>query len=179
MPAVNSTDQNARFIAGCLFLTLAAVISLKAIASYPFISLQSLSAQRGNVQIFDWFVGFTPDVVTATWAGNDDNRAVAGNHVTGGGVMAAIWHDYMQAYLAKRPAEALAFAASVYPLTKVAPFSIANCVAGGLEEVGDGIEKIDDGIEETFSERHYRERGVKTFFGRLVRESGRIFLTTP
>jgi penicillin-binding protein 1A len=122
-----------------------------------------------------WFVGFTPDVVTATWAGNDDNRAVAGNHVTGGGVMAGIWHDYMQAYLAKRPAETLAFAAPEHPLTKVAPFSIATYVADGLEEVGDGIEKIGDGIEETFSERHNRQRGVKTFFGRLVSKIGRIF----
>ncbi len=25
-----------------------------------------------------WFVGFTPDVVTAVWAGNDDNDACTG-----------------------------------------------------------------------------------------------------
>lgn len=122
-----------------------------------------------------WFVGFTPDVVTATWAGNDDNRAVAGNHVTGGGVMAGIWHDYMSAYLAKRPAETLAFAAPEHPLTKVAPFSIANFASDGVEQVGDGIESIGDGIEETFSDRHNRQRGVKTFFGKLVSKIGRIF----
>lgn len=122
-----------------------------------------------------WFVGFTPDVVTATWAGNDDNLPVAGNHVTGGGVMAGIWHDYMQAYLAKRPAETLAFAAPEHPLIKVAPFSIANFVEDGMEQVGDGIEKVGDSIEETFSERHNRKRGVKTFFGKIVNKIGRIF----
>lgn len=44
-----------------------------------------------------WFVGFTPDTVTAVWGGNDQNKPVPG-HVTGGGVMAGIWHNYMAAY---------------------------------------------------------------------------------
>ena len=122
-----------------------------------------------------WFVGFTPDVVTATWAGNDDNLAVAGTHVTGGGVMAGIWHDYMAAYMAKHPAETLAFAGPQRPLIKEAPFSIATFVEDGVEQIGDGIEEIHDGIEETFSEKHNRQRGVKTFFGKLVSKIGRIF----
>lgn len=129
-----------------------------------------------------WFVGFTPDVVTATWAGNDDNHAVAGNHVTGGGIMAGIWHDYMASYLKVRPAETLAFAAPQNPLTKDAPFSIATfvedgveSVGNGIEAVGDGIEKVGDEIEETFSEKHNRHRGVKTFFGKFVNKLGRIF----
>lgn len=122
-----------------------------------------------------WFVGFTPDVVTATWAGNDDNRPVAGNHVTGGSVMAGIWHDYMQGYLAKHPAETLAFAGPEHPLTKDAPFSIANFVEDGVEGISNGIERVGDSIDETFSERHYRERGVKTFFGKIVSKLGRIF----
>lgn len=122
-----------------------------------------------------WFVGFTPNVVTATWAGNDDNRAVAGNHVTGGGVMAGIWHDYMLSYLAKHPPETLAFAGPEHPLTHEAPFSIATFVGDGIEQVGDSIEKIGDDIEETFTEHHHRQRGVKTFFGKLVSKIGRIF----
>lgn len=122
-----------------------------------------------------WFVGFTPDVVTATWAGNDDNRPVAGNHVTGGSIMAGIWHDYMQGYLAKHPAETLAFAGPEHPLTKVAPFSIANFVEDGVEGIANGIERVGDSIGETFSERHNRQRGVKTFFGRIVSKIGRIF----
>ncbi len=50
-----------------------------------------------------WFIGYTPDMVTAVWGGNDDNQAIAGSHVTGGDVMAKIWKDYMQAYYKKFP----------------------------------------------------------------------------
>lgn len=44
-----------------------------------------------------WFVGFTPDMVTAVWGGNEDNKPVKGR-VTGGTIMAKIWHNYMSAY---------------------------------------------------------------------------------
>ncbi len=49
-----------------------------------------------------WFVGFTPDMVTAVWGGNKDNKPVGGS-VTGGTVMARIWHDYEAAYYKKVP----------------------------------------------------------------------------
>jgi penicillin-binding protein 1A len=42
-----------------------------------------------------WFIGFTPDTVTSVWGGNDDNLPVSGR-VSGGSVMASIWHDYMR-----------------------------------------------------------------------------------
>jgi penicillin-binding protein 1A len=45
-----------------------------------------------------WFIGFTPDLVTACWGGNDENLAIPGTNVTGGVVMAKIWHNYMEAY---------------------------------------------------------------------------------
>ena len=48
-----------------------------------------------------WFIGFTPDLVTSVWGGNDDNRPIAGAHVSGGTVMARIWRDYNRAYYAK------------------------------------------------------------------------------
>lgn len=44
-----------------------------------------------------WFVGFTPDMVTAVWGGNDHNKPVQAR-VTGGTVMAKIWHNYMSSY---------------------------------------------------------------------------------
>ncbi|HEY1750417.1 MAG TPA: PBP1A family penicillin-binding protein [Caulobacteraceae bacterium] len=40
-----------------------------------------------------WFVGFTPDVLTAVWVGNDDGAPMA--KVTGGELPAAIWRKYM------------------------------------------------------------------------------------
>lgn len=41
-----------------------------------------------------WFVGFTPDLVTALWSGNNEGDPIAGANVTGGTVMARIWHTY-------------------------------------------------------------------------------------
>ena len=41
-----------------------------------------------------WFVGYTPDLVTGVWVGNDDNSKLGG--VTGGTVPAKIWADYMK-----------------------------------------------------------------------------------
>jgi len=49
-----------------------------------------------------WFIGFTPDLVTAVWGGNDDNKPIAGAHVTGGTVMASIWRDYTKAIYGNR-----------------------------------------------------------------------------
>jgi penicillin-binding protein 1A len=46
-----------------------------------------------------WFVGFTPDLVTAVWTGNSENKSVAGGkNVTGGTVSAVMWKKYNQAY---------------------------------------------------------------------------------
>ncbi len=45
-----------------------------------------------------WFIGFTPDLVTAVWGGNDDNLPIPGHNVTGGVVMAKIWQKYNKAY---------------------------------------------------------------------------------
>ena len=50
-----------------------------------------------------WFVGFTPDVITAVWVGNDDNTPVP--HLTGGGLPARVWAQTMRASLAGRPAK--------------------------------------------------------------------------
>ncbi|HYZ64791.1 MAG TPA: PBP1A family penicillin-binding protein [Acetobacteraceae bacterium] len=49
-----------------------------------------------------WFVGFTPDLVTAIWIGFDDNSSL-GDRETGGGIAAPIWHDYMAIALKNRP----------------------------------------------------------------------------
>lgn len=48
-----------------------------------------------------WFIGFTPDVVTGVWVGNDDNSPMPG--MTGGSLPAAIWRGYMKPYMANLP----------------------------------------------------------------------------
>ncbi len=49
-----------------------------------------------------WFVGFTPDLVTAIWVGFDDSTSL-GERETGGQIAAPIWHDYMAVALRNRP----------------------------------------------------------------------------
>jgi penicillin-binding protein 1A len=40
-----------------------------------------------------WFVGFTPDILTAVWVGNDNGAPMA--KITGGELPAEIWHRFM------------------------------------------------------------------------------------
>ncbi len=47
-----------------------------------------------------WFIGFTPDIVTGVWVGNDDNSPAKG--ITGGGLPANIWTTFMRPYVAKK-----------------------------------------------------------------------------
>jgi penicillin-binding protein 1A len=50
-----------------------------------------------------WFVGFTPDVVTGVWIGNDDNTPM--NGMTGGALPAQLWKAFMQSYMGYRPVQ--------------------------------------------------------------------------
>ena len=40
-----------------------------------------------------YFVGYTPDIVTGVWVGDDNNKQMKG--LTGGTIPAKIWHDIM------------------------------------------------------------------------------------
>ena len=64
-----------------------------------------IAGKTGTSQDFNdaWFVGFTRDLVTAVWIGNDDNTSL-GDKESGGSVAAPIWHDFMAAALKTRPA---------------------------------------------------------------------------
>ncbi len=65
---------------------------------------QALAGKTGTTQDFNdaWFVGFTPDVVTAVWVGFD-TPASLGDKNTGGVIAGPIWHDYMAVALKDRP----------------------------------------------------------------------------
>ncbi len=47
-----------------------------------------------------WFIGYTPNVITGVWVGNDDNSSMKG--MSGGGLPAQIWRTYMQSYMSGR-----------------------------------------------------------------------------
>ena len=65
---------------------------------------RAIAGKTGTSQDYNdaWFVGFTPDLVTAVWVGFDNNTSL-GERETGGGVAAPIWHDYMATALKNRP----------------------------------------------------------------------------
>ena len=63
-----------------------------------------VAGKTGTTQDFNdaWFVGFTPDLVTAVWIGFDTPSSL-GEAETGGAIAAPIWHDFMALALKGRP----------------------------------------------------------------------------
>ena len=57
-----------------------------------------------NNQVDAWFVGYTPDLLTAVWVGYDELHSL-GPQNTGGKIAAPLWASYMQKALAKRSVE--------------------------------------------------------------------------
>lgn len=49
-----------------------------------------------------WFVGYTPNLSTAVWVGDDNNKPM--NYMDGSGAPLSIWHDFMVNALASAPA---------------------------------------------------------------------------
>ena len=64
----------------------------------------AIAGKTGTTQDFNdaWFVGFTPDVVTAVWVGFDTPSSL-GENETGGMIAAPIWHDFMAIALKDHP----------------------------------------------------------------------------
>jgi penicillin-binding protein 1A len=63
-----------------------------------------IAGKTGTTQDFNdaWFVGFTPDLVTAVWVGFDAPTSL-GENETGGVIAAPIWRSYMSVVLKNRP----------------------------------------------------------------------------
>ncbi len=67
-----------------------------------------------------WFVGFTGNLVTGVWMGNDNNKPM--KKVTGGSLPAILWHDYMIEAENGQPARAFDSVASPQNAPTVEPF---------------------------------------------------------
>ncbi|WP_200845101.1 transglycosylase domain-containing protein [Roseomonas sp. 18066] len=92
-----------------------------------------------------WFIGLTADAVVGVWVGNDDNSPMA--DVSGGGLPAAIWHDFM--------AEADKLRTAAAPSAATAPPEAAATPAERIEGI--------PGLVDT---------GTLVIGGRLLRLSG-------
>jgi penicillin-binding protein 1A len=71
-----------------------------------------------------WFIGYTPDLVTAVWVGNDKPRRIPG--LTGGGECAPIWTAYMRRALAILPRHPIPAALKVAPPKPAANIHVAE-----------------------------------------------------
>lgn len=85
-----------------------------------------------------WFTGFTPDVVTAVWAGNDENHPIYRRGITGGTVAAGMWSNYMSNYYKSHPKPTVAFVEPAQPLTRNVPFftSIPQAFGEAVNQFG-------------------------------------------
>lgn len=63
-----------------------------------------VAGKTGTSQDYNdaWFIGYTPQLVTGVWVGNDDNKPM--KKVTGGNLPAQIWASYMRPALEGVPA---------------------------------------------------------------------------
>jgi len=52
-----------------------------------------------------WFVGFTPQLATGVWVGNDDNKEM--KKVTGGNLPASIWREFMSKAMEGKPVQGI------------------------------------------------------------------------
>jgi penicillin-binding protein 1A len=88
-----------------------------------------------------WFVGFTADLVTGVWFGNDDNSPM--KKVTGGMLPAHTWHEFMMAANGSLPPRDLPALAHLPgpPVAEIVPQSPAEQPTAGAPpgEEGDGL----------------------------------------
>lgn len=89
------------------------------------------AGKTGTTQDFrdGWFVGYTPELVTGVWVGNDDNSPT--KRVTGGGMPARIWREYMRSALSQTPPSKLDV--NPYPQVQGTPW---NNGSSGVDSQG-------------------------------------------
>ncbi len=101
-PKVTDTGLKPETIAGMDQLTRGVVTSG---TGRPASVVQNAHGKTGTTEEYTdaWFVGYTPDLVTAVWAGNRDNRQMRG--VYGGTVSAPIWAGFMKEAVKLNPSK--------------------------------------------------------------------------
>jgi len=102
-----------------------------------------------------YFIGFTPDVATGVWVGNDDNSQMGG--VTGGTIPAKIWHDVM--LVATEPYGTSEFE---YPDVVLNPFKTSYVAVIPQKPEDEESVENDDNTTEVTVETENTESSTKT-----------------
>jgi penicillin-binding protein 1A len=90
-----------------------------------------------------WFLGFTADYVTGVWLGNDNNEPM--KKVTGGGLPAEVWRNYMQQAVAGLPPRDLLMAGEDLAPSDVPPSddrAVIDSESSTGDAIGDFIRKL-------------------------------------
>ena len=97
-----------------------------------------------------YFIGYTPDVVTGVWVGNDDNSKMG--ELTGGTVPAKIWRDVM--LVATEPYGNSDFE---YPEIPLMPFKASSVSVIPQEDVKKSFEEMKEKVEEDLEKQAKKE----------------------
>ena len=94
---------------------------------------QNVAGKTGTTNDYRdaWFVGYTPDVVTGVWVGNDDNSKLPG--ITGGALPARMFTEYMKVAVSNFPK-------SVFDYPKVANSSTPV----KIEDVNETVDETEE-----------------------------------
>ncbi len=107
----NSKPQGKRVLDAQIAYIMSNVLSDDRSRQYIFgannplhINGRNVGAKTGTTEYYNdaWTMGFSPDLVTGVWAGNNDNKPMTSEAVD---IAAPIWHDYMVKALADYPAD--------------------------------------------------------------------------
>jgi penicillin-binding protein 1A len=84
-------------------------------------------------------MGYTGGFVTAVWVGRDDNTPM--KKVTGGGVPAGIWHDYMVQALPRLKTGGIPGGDAPPPTDQ--PTDLIGAIVGGVQDLLHGDHEAD------------------------------------
>jgi penicillin-binding protein 1A len=95
-----------------------------------------------------WFIGFTAELVTGVWVGNDDNSPM--KKVTGGSLPTQLWHAFMASALAGEPIRPLPLPDRTAQVATIIPGidgEYPNPEAGGTTRSDAPSESLQDWLE--------------------------------
>ena len=97
---------------------------------------QNVAGKTGTTNDYRdaWFVGFTPDIVTGVWVGNDNNSKLPG--ITGGAMPARVFAEYMKVAIQNFPK-------SVFDYPKMNGSNVSNQLK--IEDVDETVDDSDEG----------------------------------
>jgi penicillin-binding protein 1A len=113
-----------------------------------------VAGKTGTSQDFRdaWFIGFTSQLVTGVWLGNDDNTPT--RQITGGGLPLEVWSQFMKTALhGKTPSELPGDAIAAAALTAPSPIPAPPPRRRDTREARDVVRPVDPPGDDWFADR--------------------------